>query len=170
MRKKRGFTLVELLVVIAIIALLMGIMMPALSRVRQMAYRMLCGTNLSGLGKVMLIYANDNDNEFPIAGARGTECADTGKIEDFDGQYDYEAFHQTQKKATGTSSLYLMIRYADASPSQFNCKGDQGVEEFSLDQVTVTLRDGVTDIRQLWDFGNEAVGQYCSYAYQHPYA
>ncbi|MFO7906770.1 MAG: hypothetical protein R6U98_29210, partial [Pirellulaceae bacterium] len=45
----------------AIIALLMGIMMPALARVRQMAYRMLCGTNLSGLGKVMLIYANDND-------------------------------------------------------------------------------------------------------------
>jgi prepilin-type N-terminal cleavage/methylation domain-containing protein len=52
--KKKGFTLVELLVVIAIIALLMGILMPALARVRQIAFRMVCGTNLSGIGKAML--------------------------------------------------------------------------------------------------------------------
>ncbi len=55
--RRRGFTLVELLVVIAIIALLMGILMPALSRVRQLAYRLTCGTNLAGVGKAMLIYA-----------------------------------------------------------------------------------------------------------------
>jgi len=56
--ERKGFTLVELLVVIAIIALLMGILMPALARVRQVAFRMVCGTNLSGIGKAMLIYAN----------------------------------------------------------------------------------------------------------------
>ncbi len=66
--KKKGFTLVELLVVIAIIALLMGILMPALARVRQIAFRMVCGTNLSGIGKAMLIYSNDYDDEFPRAG------------------------------------------------------------------------------------------------------
>ena len=56
--ERKGFTLVELLVVIAIIALLMGILMPALARVRQIAFRLVCGTNLSGIGKAMLIYAN----------------------------------------------------------------------------------------------------------------
>jgi len=67
-RQRKGFTLVELLVVIAIIALLMGILMPALARVRQIAYRLYCGTNLSGIGKAMLIYANDYDDELPRAG------------------------------------------------------------------------------------------------------
>ena len=68
--KRQGFTLVELLVVIAIIALLMGILMPALARVRQLAFRLTCGTNLSGIGKAMLVYANDFEDELPKAGAR----------------------------------------------------------------------------------------------------
>ena len=72
--KRQGFTLVELLVVIAIIALLMGILMPALSRVRQIAFRTTCGTNLSGIGKAMLIYANDYQDELPKAGGRLTSC------------------------------------------------------------------------------------------------
>ncbi|UCC22262.1 MAG: DUF4190 domain-containing protein [Planctomycetota bacterium] len=48
-----------------LVALLMGILMPALARVRMIAYRMVCGTNMSGLGKAMLIYANDNNDVFP---------------------------------------------------------------------------------------------------------
>src|SRR5512146_2736843 len=70
--KKKGFTLVELLVVIAIIALLMGILMPALAKVRQMAFRLTCGTNLAGVGKAMLIYANDYDDELPRAAGRNS--------------------------------------------------------------------------------------------------
>src|SRR5512136_511864 len=70
--KRKGFTLVELLVVIAIIALLMGILMPALARVRQLAFRMTCGTNLSGIGKAMLIYANDYQDELPRSGGRNS--------------------------------------------------------------------------------------------------
>jgi len=48
-----------------IIALLMGILMPALARTRQLAFRMVCGANLSGLSKAMLIYANDYDDKYP---------------------------------------------------------------------------------------------------------
>ena len=49
--------------------LLLGILMPALARTRQLAFRMTCGTNLSGLGKAMVIYMGDNDEQFPTPSA-----------------------------------------------------------------------------------------------------
>jgi prepilin-type processing-associated H-X9-DG protein len=52
-------------VLVPIMALGMGIMMPALARVRQQAFRMTCGTNLVGLGKAMQTYAGDNNGRFP---------------------------------------------------------------------------------------------------------
>ena len=56
-----GFTLIELLVVIAIIALLMGILMPALSRAREQAKEAICRTNLKSLHMGLELYANDNE-------------------------------------------------------------------------------------------------------------
>lgn len=52
-------------VALPIIVLLMAIMMPALARTKAMAQRMVCATNLSGLDKAMLIYANDYNDMFP---------------------------------------------------------------------------------------------------------
>jgi prepilin-type processing-associated H-X9-DG protein len=52
-------------VALPLMALLMAIMMPALARTRTIAQRMVCATNLSGLGKAMLIYANDYNDIFP---------------------------------------------------------------------------------------------------------
>ena len=47
------------------LALLMGILMPALARVRQVAYRMTCGANMSVVGRAMLVYADDFDGRYP---------------------------------------------------------------------------------------------------------
>ena len=58
---KRGFTLIELLVVIAIIALLMGILMPALSAVKEQAKEISCRANLRQYGIAHSIYLNDFD-------------------------------------------------------------------------------------------------------------
>jgi len=52
-------------VLLPLMALGMGIVMPALVRVRQVAFRKTCETNLEGLGRVMQIYAGDNNGRFP---------------------------------------------------------------------------------------------------------
>lgn len=46
-----------------------GMLIPALARTRQLAFRMTCATNLQGLGKATLIYAGDNDGRFPTPSA-----------------------------------------------------------------------------------------------------
>ncbi|MHB9071305.1 MAG: type II secretion system protein [Sedimentisphaerales bacterium] len=60
-----AFTLVELLVVISIIALLLSILMPALSRVREQGKRLVCANNQKQLSLAMNIYADQNSGRYP---------------------------------------------------------------------------------------------------------
>jgi prepilin-type processing-associated H-X9-DG protein/prepilin-type N-terminal cleavage/methylation domain-containing protein len=64
MRKTKAFTLVELLVVIAVIALLMAILLPALSKAKELARRVACGNNMRTLMQCSFAYANTYDGAF----------------------------------------------------------------------------------------------------------
>jgi prepilin-type N-terminal cleavage/methylation domain-containing protein len=163
-KKKKGFTLVELLVVIAIIALLMGILMPALARVRQIAFRMVCGSNLSGMGRAMLIYANDYENDFPRAGYPGTAW---NKQISWAAQTRAGAFFATPPaqpgQATITSSFYLLVKYAEVTPKSFTCKGEASSTAFKATDY------GYED-EEVWDFGPDPTPpSHCSYSYHLPY-
>ncbi len=65
MDRDRGFTLVELLVVIAIIALLLSILLPSLSKVRESARDMLCQSNLRQWVYILSMYTDDHKGSFP---------------------------------------------------------------------------------------------------------
>lgn len=176
-----GFTLVELLVVIAVIALLMGILMPALARVRQIAFRMTCGANLSGIGKAMVTYANDYRDEFPRSGGRNS--AWDPAIPDWKAPHPRIAFGLDASYSGGAASIsscfYLLVKYAEVTPKSFVCKGDSGTTEFKLSEFAADVPADAdcapadAELIDVWDFGpyrpDHQPTMHCSYSYHIPF-
>jgi prepilin-type N-terminal cleavage/methylation domain-containing protein len=105
MRKQKNykaFTLIELLVVIAIIALLMGILMPALQKIKEQAQEITCRSNLRQYGIAMYMYLDDNDGRFPAP----STCM-VANQEPVDGYQRYCRWHDPRYPADGPLWEYI---------------------------------------------------------------
>jgi len=152
---------------IAIIAVVFCLMFlrVVLPRPRSIAFRMVCGSNLSGIGRAMLIYANDYDNDFPRAGYAGTKWG--SQVLNWAAPDRAAAFglkrDRTSGPATISSSLYLLVKYAEVTPKSFCCKDDIKTKLFKASDYIPLMED-----EDAWDFGPEPTKHY-SYSYHMPY-
>jgi len=101
MKRSKGFTLIELLVVISIIALLIGILLPALGAARRAARQMKSTTQVRGIVQGLFTYAGGNKERMPGTTSKGFIIEDTN--EDFAGnEMDWHG-------ATVEGRFYLML-------------------------------------------------------------
>ncbi len=152
--------------------LVMGIpCLLAILHLRQsgLAFRMTCGTNLSRIGKAMLIYAHEYDGKLPQAGGENNLWAQSlpaWYVYDRQKAYGLDS-STTQGRVTPQSSLYLLVKYAEVTPHQFNCRANQDVSIFRLSDIR-TLQNKDATLIDLWDFGPHPQ-EYCSYTYHWPF-
>jgi len=114
---RRAFTLVELLVVIAIIAVLIALLIPALSGVREQANRVKCMSNLRSIGQAMKLYANDNKERYPrtlyVDGSNAYFFNDEARPDPFTGPNLYAN--------DVTMGMFLLVRYRMLKLENFLC-------------------------------------------------
>lgn len=116
--RKRRFTLIELLVVVGIIGILLGLMMPAISKARAYAQSTYCKNNLRELGTALHTYANDYADYMPLVAAMPGLTIPEG----YDSLYNYlhpyansdKVFKCLADKGSATSTAVKESYYDDA--------------------------------------------------------
>ena len=134
--RKRGFTLIELLVVMVIIALLVGLLLPALGRAREEARKTQCRSNLRQIGLGLVMYARDNGAFLPVT---------------------YGFSNPSAMGATPPPGGYVFEHFL--GPEYWNAPATMpgGFNTFMLLVPTMRAGDGVTNEARSYDPGGPAL-------------
>ena len=154
-----GFTLIELLTVVAVISLLVAMLMPSLSRAREIARRAKCAMNQRSILLGATLYAaSENSYPYieldggtwgvPIGTNRGLAVAGGGAAPM---GLDLMRNDRTGQSRSPTGTLYLLIRGSYAAPGHFVCPSTDEQED---------------DTGDFWDFAD---GTRVSYSLMNPY-
>ncbi|MCG8403728.1 MAG: prepilin-type N-terminal cleavage/methylation domain-containing protein [Phycisphaerales bacterium] len=158
MKKTKAVTLIEMLIVIAILALLHSMLLPSLSRARELAKRTTCAAHLRGIGQAMYLYAEVSPPGFfpSIAQVR-----DDGAMQVFGGtaigiSNPNHIDRILQPSTTGipspTVDMWALLRMQTTTPRQFICPS------------TTDVPDPAADTLAYYDFLGS---KHLSYAYQY---
>ena len=125
-RTRQGFTLIELLVVIAIIGVLIGLLLPAVQKVREAASRTTCKNNLKQIGLALHMY-NDTNNTFPVSYNAGFWAWSTMLLPYIEQGNLYNQLNPTvntfQSAAAAASPLLPLVQ---TKIKTYLCPSDQG--------------------------------------------
>ena len=114
---RRAFTLLELLLVIGIIGLLLGILLPALERVRHRGYLLACAANLHAIGQAVQTYASENGGHFPR-----TRYVPDAPIAWGTGAASADSFGPAGPAVNDmTAAFWLLVRQQRLTPRVFAC-------------------------------------------------
>ncbi len=165
---RRAFTLVELLTVMAIIGLLISILMPPLSRAREMARRSLCLANLRAIGQGCLTYAASSHGHFPCVNQTQAGFNAIGDAWDWDGTatttFAGNPAPAGYSPVSNTRNLWLLIKIKTADTKTFMCPSDPEAGDAFTPAVIKGQVNGSSDIA---DVQNRSQFSY-AFQYQGP--